>query len=198
MVLSPSHPCAHLATRDRARYGTPPLDAAALARWCEDALAIRVRFRRGLAAEGVALALLRSPLRGLVLVRAGVPWPRLTIAHEVGHLMTGHTYGLELCTDDARWKASPAERGADNYALCLLLAAEDVLDGCRAGWDDDQIGAAHHLPGFSVFRRKELAHLTGECPPLDAYVGHPAHASYLRARGVAAPHWWTPDPDEPA
>lgn len=136
-------------------------------RWAFHHLGIWVDVRDDLPVNGLAYAAPVSQLRAAILLRAAVPYPRWTLAHEIAHVMLGDLgqAHLQLSDTNGYWRRLPAERAANAFAATFLLPLDALCYQFREDLTRSQIAAYYGVPVDVVSFRLELGRAMREtCP----------------------------------
>ena len=94
--------------------------------------------------------------RGIIVsTRLGLPAQRLTVAHELGHLMLGHRMSLDetigFAGRNATTSRSPEEAAADTFASELLAPKRLLVASARRhGWTKDELHRPETIYQFSL------------------------------------------------
>jgi predicted Zn-dependent protease len=126
-------------------------------------LRIYVEAEPRLPINGLAIRLDWPAVRGLVLYAPSAPNLRGLIAHEVGHIIAGATYGLETVFDHARyWHVNEAERIATEVGVSLLLDIDDLLPVLTGEETAQQLARRHGMSIRGVEARMVIAFANGD------------------------------------
>jgi hypothetical protein len=113
--------------------------------------------------EGMCLVVPGSGTRGGVLLSDRAPYPRFTLAHEIGHLVLGNGAALSLACESHRMLLP--EREANAFATMLLIADAELRALFAAGANIAQVATHFGAPQTAVLARIQLARLLGEYDP---------------------------------
>lgn len=151
----------------REEYGTPSPDIEDALRWTLRRLGIWADIRDDLPVNGLAYVTPLPQLRGAIVLRPDVPYPRWTLAHEIGHVMLGDMGRAHLQLSDTNdfWQRVPAERAANAFAATFLLPLDELCRQFGEDWTRSDIAAFHGVPVEVVSLRLELSRTLKEtCP----------------------------------
>ena len=151
----------------REEYGTPPPDTDDALRWTFRRLGIWADIRPDLPVNGLAYVTPLPQLRGAIVLRAGLPYPRWTLAHEIAHIMLGDMGQAHLQLSDANdyWQRVPAERAANAFAATFLLPLDELFRQFCDDWTRSAIASFYGVPAEVVSLRLELSRsLKESCP----------------------------------
>lgn len=175
-------------------HGAPPLDPDDLTCWLAAELALHVEVTDALPPHITAAYrscdLAEAGVRGIIVHRPGLRWPRWILAHEAGHALTNTSAGFFLWHDGRYHANLPAERAANACAAVLLLAIADIRDAFFEGQTIGQIAVAHAVPPDAIELRVRLALVLGEGDAPDLQ-----RCATRLARSGPAP--WLTDPPTP-
>jgi len=110
--------------------------------------------------DGFCYAIPGNGTRGRVLLSQHAHYPRLTLAHEVGHLMLANGAAFSMVCQ--QYQMLLPEREAMAFAVTFLVPDRELCELFADGATVAQIAGHFGVPDAAVLARMQLARLLGE------------------------------------
>jgi hypothetical protein len=153
---------ANLALATLAASGAMPLDLGAAMLWCWREFGIVADWKDWLPghADGSCFSLPQPDLCGRIWIARHATYPRFTLAHEIGHLLSENGAAFSLACD--AYQTMPEERAANAFAAVLLIPDADFCECLADGWTLPQVAGHFGVPEHAIKARMQLSRLLGE------------------------------------
>ena len=153
---------ADLALATLAASGAMPPDLGAAMVWCWRELGIVADWKDHLPghADGSCYNFPQPDLRGRIWVARSATYPRFTLAHEIGHLLSENGAAFSIACD--RHQMTPEEQAANAFAAVLLIPDAAFCECLADGWTLPQVAGQFGVPEHAIKARMQLSRLLGE------------------------------------